>query len=71
MYLIGVVIVEGEGAVLRVNLECPVVSNAEVRERIELLFRVVSGVGNGMGVLEGSTFPKRKGVWDFVLSPGS
>jgi len=45
-------IVEGEGAVLWVNLEHPIVTNGsllhsyvEVRELIELLFGVVSGVG--------------------------
>jgi len=38
-------------------------SYVEVREPIELSFGVVSGVGRGMGVLDGVQVPQ--GVWQF------
>ena len=56
----GVVIIRGERAFLGVNLGHPIATNgtllhscAEVCEPIKLLFGVVSGVGRGMGVLDG------------------
>ena len=70
----GVVIVEGKGAVLGVNLEVgtSIVTNGEfvayssakIRESIELSFGVVSGVGRGIGVLEGIRVPKGKGDFE-------
>jgi len=52
-----VVIVEGEDAVLGVNLGSPIETNggfvscAEVREPMELSFSVMNGVGPGTGVM--------------------
>ena len=54
------VIVEGEGTVLGVNLGRPTVTNGEVHESIELTFGVVTGVSQGMGVLDGVHMPKGK-----------
>jgi len=67
----GVVIVEGEGAVLRLNLGHPIVINgdfdaklcAEVREPIELSFGVVSGVSPGIHVLDGIHVPQKEGAF--------
>jgi len=64
-----VLILEGEGAVLGVNLGHPIVTNwallhscAEVRTAIELVF----GVGLGIDVLDGSTCLKGKRLfWGF------
>jgi len=63
----GVVIVEGEWAGLWVNLGCPIVTtrdllhtSAVVCELIKLLFGVVSGVGEGMGVLDGVHVTQRE-----------
>jgi len=52
-------IVEGEGAVWGVNLRRPIVNNVlcrfvQLRTAIELSFGVVSGVGPGIHVLDGS-----------------
>jgi len=68
--------VKGEGAVLGVNLWEPIVTNEDllrsctkVCELMELSLEVVSGVGRGMGVLEGSMCPKGKGRFqDFSIS---
>jgi len=64
----GVVIVEGEGAVLGVNLGRPIVTNrallrscAEVHAAIELSFGVVSGDTPGIHVLDGVHLPQGKG----------
>jgi len=69
----GVVIVEGEGAVFRLNLGCHIVtmgpllrSCAEVRAAIELSFVMVSGVTAGIHVLDGGPRASmgRGGFWD-------
>jgi len=69
-----VVIVEGKGAVLGVNWGVPLSpmgpllrSCAEVRAAIELSFGMVSGVGPGIGVLDGGPHASRgRGYfWDF------
>ena len=75
----GVVIIEGEGAVLRVNVGRPIVTNGdllrhcvEVRTAIELSFGMVSGVGSGIHVLDGSPHASRgrscfwHGFWHFL-----
>jgi len=64
----GVVIVEGEGAVFGVNLGIPLkavgtllYSCGKLYESISMSFGVVSGVGRGMGVLEGVHIPQGNG----------
>jgi len=61
----GVVIVEGDGAVLGVNLRCHMGmllrSCAEVRESVKLSFGAVSGVTSGIHVLDGVHVPQGKG----------
>jgi len=71
-----VVIVElGEGAVWGVNLRRPIITNGdllrrcvEVRTVIELSFGVVSGVGPGIRVLDGSPRASRKGAVSGMVS---
>jgi len=66
----GVVIVEGKGAVLGVNVGRPIVamgtslhSCAEVRELIKLFFGMVSRVGLGIRVLDGrQRVPRERGL---------
>ena len=57
MYYMRVVIVEGKGEVLGMNLARPIVTKGDllrscvkVRAAIELSLKEVSGVGQGMGV---------------------
>jgi len=66
----GVVIIEGEGAVLGVNLGRPIVTKGaflrscvEVRTAIKLAFGVVSGMGPGIDVLDGVHVPQGKGLF--------
>jgi len=62
-----VVVVEGEGTVLGVNLGRPIVTTgallrscAEMHIAIELSFGVVSGVGPGIDVLDGGPRASRE-----------
>jgi len=55
-----------------VNLGTPIVTNGnllhscvKVRESTELSFGVVSGIGRGMGILEGVHVPQGEGGWVF------
>jgi len=74
----GVVIVKEEGTVFGVNLGHPVVINGnfvaysscvEVCELIKLSFEVESGVGGGMGILDGVHVPQGEGRVSGGFSP--
>ena len=79
----GVVTIKGEGPVLVVNLGRPIVTNgnllhSSIREPIELLFGVVSGVGTGTGVLDGGRhaargrgFGRFRGVFSLICLNGA
>jgi len=72
----GTKIDQGEGQ-FRLNVGRFIVINrtllhtcVKVREAIKLLFRVVSGVGRGMGVLDGIHIWKNKGEFGGFLPIG-